>query len=197
MKKNDLYLLNKKFDEVFDEMLDYNLINQDIEKYILLKKEMDDLKKKIEKETENTNFIFDPDNCLLLDKASRKILVNIYFKYIDKKDKSQKEFKQDNFINSNIFNQIKKYLINDKEKACEFLNSKEIANIKELSSINEHIKQLFCGICSINNIIEIKISQNINNNTIIYSVIISQKENEKENFYGKITFSLIYNVKNI
>ena len=119
----DIYKLNQTFDKINNDIIDYKLLNKYIEEYALLKNKLNELESKIQNKIKDTNFIFDKNNVLLLDKTQQNIYVNIFFNYLDKRTNENKEIIKSNVINENIFNIIKKYLKKDNEKICEFVNS--------------------------------------------------------------------------
>lgn len=187
---NNIYKVHQEFDKLNDELIDYKFVKEDIEEYILLKNKLNELENKIENKIKGTNFIFDKKNAILLDKTKQKIFVNITFNFFDKQNNKEEHFFVSNVISETIFNKINKFLKDDKEIACQFLNSQEISQITELKDINYHIKKMFCGICSTNNILRIITNKNNTDNNILYLVEITQIENHQQNFYGEISFVL-------
>lgn len=182
-----IYELNESFDNIKNSIEKEKQINEYINEYINLKNKLNCVRNKIESEIKDTQFYFDEDACLLLEKKDRGIFLNYYFKIFNKKTKQyETTFESVEFDNS-CFEDINKYLKHDKEKICEFLNNKELLNkYKPLSNISAFISKLFCGICSTNNIIAI--TKNDYKNDIIYSVKLNQTEYGKETFSGEIVF---------
>lgn len=187
MNSNDIIKLNNFFEKINDETNIEYLLEDDINNYIKLKKELEYLENKINEKANSYGLSFNTKTCLLENTNKTKIFIRKYFK-IDKKEKLEEENIQE--VSEESYTLIKKYLKNDKEKIVQFLNDRNLKNIKELSDIPNFIKYFFCGICSENNIIEIKENYKNDENFIIYSVKFHQVENKIENIYGEISFIL-------
>ena len=184
---NKIYELNKSFDSIENKIEKEREIDEYIVEYANLKNKLSYLKNKIDEKIKDTEFYFDEDSCLLLEKKHRGIFLNYYFKIFNKDTSEWDVFSESNQFDEDDFEEIKKYLKNDKEKICEFLNNKELLKKYDpLASMSLYISKLFCGICSTNNIV--KIIESDYKKGVIYSVKLSQIEYGKETFLGEIMF---------
>lgn len=187
MNSTTVVKMNEIFDKLNDETNIEYILQSDIDRYMKLKKELDSIENEINKKANPYGLYFNTNNCLLDNLNKTKLFIKKYFR-INKKDNIEVEKIEE--LSEDSFKLIEKYLKNDKEKIVQFLNDRELKKINEFSDIQDYVKYFFCGICSENNIIEIKEKYNKDNEFIIYSVKFHQIENKIENIYGEISFIL-------
>lgn len=187
MNNTTIIKMNEIFDKLNDETNIEYILQNDIDRYVKLKEQLYDLEKQINTKANPYGLYFNTNSCLLDNLNKTKLFIKKYFK-INKKEEIEVEKIEE--ISDNTFKLIEKYLKNDKEKIVQFLNNRELKDLEELSDIPNYVKYFFCGICSENNIIEIKEKYNQNNDFIIYTVKFHQVENKIENIYGEISFIL-------
>lgn len=191
MNDMDVLRLNKIFDNENEQIFLETQLNIDIDKYNNLKKEMSNIKNKIDRKTSNTNYYFDSELGLLKQKEEKVIYLNTFFTFNDINNNKFDILNEKIIIDKSIFNEIKQK-IKDKsnENIAKFIND-SYKNFDCLKKIESYVKHFFCGICSENNIIKVETNFTDNNKSYyIYKITIAQNENGIQNLYGEIAFTL-------
>ena len=191
MNDMDVLRLNKIFDNENEQIFLETQLNIDIDRYNNLKKEMSNIKNKIDRKTSNTNYYFDSELGLLKQKEEMAIYLNTFFMFNDINNNKFDILNEKIIIDKSIFDAIAQK-IKDKsnENIAKFIND-SYKNFDCLKKIENYIKHFFCGICSENNIIKVETNFIDNNKSYyIYKITIAQNENGIQNLYGEIAFTL-------
>lgn len=186
MDEIKLINLNKMFDNIDDDIFFERQLDEDIDKYNSLTKQIQDLKNKINNKIEGTNYIFDESTGLLIEKQN--VVIGVKKCIIYNNGNSFNILNNCVIVNNDEFKQIYKLLKNDKESAASFINL-SYKNFNCLKDIKDYIKKFCCGICSENNILSInkEISANDKLN-IVYRLVFNQINNGFQDLYGEIFF---------